>query len=228
MAAPLHPITVPIADGSSVSGLLCLPEQPRACLVFAHGAGAGMDHPFMATVAEGLAQRAVATLRFQFPFIERGSKRPDAPPVARAAVRAAVAEARRRLPDVVLFAGGKSFGGRMTSQAQVEAPLEGVRGIVFVGFPLHPAGKPSQERAAHLRELDCPMLFLQGTRDELADLALLQEVLEPLGDRVTLKVIEDADHAFHVRARSGRTDDEVRDAMVETMVAWFDQACSGS
>jgi predicted alpha/beta-hydrolase family hydrolase len=223
MAAPLHPITVPIADGSSVSGLLCLPEQPRACLVLAHGAGAGMDHPFMAAVAEGLARRAVATLRFQFPFIERGSKRPDAPPVARAAVRAAVAEARRRLPDVALFAGGKSFGGRMTSQAQAEARLEGVRGLVFLGFPLHPAGKPSQERAAHLREVRCPMLFLQGTRDELADVALLREVLKPLAERVTLEIIDDADHSFHVRARSGRTDDEVREAMVDAMVAWFDR-----
>lgn len=228
MAASLHPITVPIADASAVSGWFCLPEHPRACLVLAHGAGAGMDHPFMAAMAEGLARRAVATLRFQFPFIERGSKRPDAPPVARAAVRAAVAEARRRLPDVPLFAGGKSFGGRMSSQAQAEAPLEGVRGLVFLGFPLHPAGKPSQERAAHLREVGCPMLFLQGTRDDLADLTLLQEVLTPLADRVTLKVIDDADHAFHVRARSGQTDAEVREAMIETMATWFDQACSGS
>jgi predicted alpha/beta-hydrolase family hydrolase len=221
MAARVDPITIPIADGSAVPGLLCLPEAPRACFVFAHGAGAGMDHAFMAAMAEGLAQRGVATLRFQFPFMARGTRRPDTPPVARAAVRAAVAEARRRLPDLPLFAGGKSFGGRMSSQAQAEAPLEGVRGIVFVGFPLHPAGKPSQERAAHLREVGCPMLFLQGTRDELADLTLLQQVLKPLGDRVTLQVIEDADHAFHVRARSGRTDAEVRDAMIETMVAWF-------
>jgi predicted alpha/beta-hydrolase family hydrolase len=221
MAQSLHPITIAIEDGSSVSGLLCLPTEPLNCFVLAHGAGAGMAHPFMAAVADGLAQRGVATLRFQFPFMERGSKRPDSPPVAHAAVRAAVNEAHRRLPDVPLFAGGKSFGGRMTSQAQAQASMPGVRGLVFIGFPLHPAGKPSQERAAHLQKVDCPMLFLQGTRDELAELTLLQDVLGPLGDRVTLKVIEDADHSFHVRARSGQTDDQVREAMIEAMVNWF-------
>jgi predicted alpha/beta-hydrolase family hydrolase len=180
-----------------------------------------MDHPFMAAFATALAERAVATLRFQFPFMERGSKRPDSPAVAHAAIRAAVADARRRLPDLPLFAGGKSFGGRMTSQTQAEAPMEGVRGLVFVGFPLHPAGKPSQERAAHLHQVNCPMLFLQGTRDELADLTLLKNVLAPLRDRVTLKVFEDADHSFHVRARSCQTDDQVRAAMIEAMVNWF-------
>jgi len=221
MAQSLHPITIAIEDGSSVSGLLCLPTEPLNCFVLAHGAGAGMAHPFMAAVADGLAQRGVATLRYQFPFMERGSKRPDSPAVAHAAVRAAVNEAHRRLPDVPLFAGGKSFGGRMTSQAQAQASLPGVRGLVFIGFPLHPAGKPSQERAAHLQKVDCPMLFLQGTRDELAELTLLRDVLDPLGDRVTLKVIEDADHSFHVRARSGQTDDQVREAMVEAMVSWF-------
>ena len=221
MAQSLHPIMIPIEDGSSVSGLLCLPTEPLNCFVLAHGAGAGMAHPFMAAVADGLAQRGVATLRYQFPFMERGSKRPDSPAVAHAAVRAAVSEAHRRLPDVPLFAGGKSFGGRMTSQAQAQAPMPGVRGLVFIGFPLHPAGKPSQERAAHLQKVDCPMLFLQGTRDELAELTLLQDVLDPLGDRVTLKVIEDADHSFHVRARSGQTDDQVRAAMIEAMVGWF-------
>ena len=221
MAPSLQPVTVPIADGSSVRGLLCLPEAARNCLVLAHGAGAGMEHPFMAAVADGLARRAVATLRFQFPYIERGSKRPDSPRVAQATVRAAVAEARRQLPDLTLFAGGKSFGGRMTSQAQAEAPLEGVRGIVFIGFPLHPAGKPAQERAAHLHSVGCPMLFLQGTRDELAEPVLLRSALNPLGDRVTLKMIEDADHSFHVRARSGQTDDQVREAMIDAMVDWF-------
>ena len=220
-SSSVQQVTVPIDDGSSVSGLLCAPAASRGCLVVAHGAGAGMDHPFMAAVATALAERAIATLRYQCPFMERGSKRPDSPAVAHAAVRAAVAEARRRLPDLPLFAGGKSFGGRMTSQTQAEAPMEGVRGLVFIGFPLHPAGKPSQERAAHLHQVNCPMLFLQGTRDELADLTLLRNVLDPLQDRVTLKVFEDADHSFHVRARSGQTDDQVRVAMIDAMVNWF-------
>ena len=220
-SSSVQQVTVPIDDGSSVSGLLCAPAASCGCLVVAHGAGAGMDHPFMAAVATALAERAIATLRYQFPFMERGSKRPDSPAVAHAAVRAAVAEARRRLPDLPLFAGGKSFGGRMTSQTQAEAPMEGVRGLVFIGFPLHPAGKPSQERAAHLHQVNCPMLFLQGTRDELADLTLLRNVLDPLQDRVTLKVFEDADHSFHVRARSGQTDDQVRAAMIEAVVNWF-------
>jgi len=221
MGFSVQQVTVPLDDGSSVSGLLCAPPNSRGCLVLAHGAGAGMDHPFMAAVATALAEHAIATLRFQFPYMERGSKRPDSPPVAHAAVRAAVAEARRRLPGLPLFAGGKSFGGRMTSQTQAEAPMEGVRGLVFIGFPLHAAGKPSQERAAHLHQVKCPMLFLQGTRDELADLTLLRSVLEPLQDRVTLKVFEDADHSFHVRARSGQTDDQVRAAMIEAVVNWL-------
>ena len=222
MNPSVHQVTVPIDEASAVSGLLCTPANPQGCLVLAHGAGAGMAHPFMAAVAEALAQRGMATLRFQFPFMERGSKRPDSPPVAHAAVRAAVAEARRRLPGLPLFAGGKSFGGRMSSQAQAQAPMEGVRGLVFIGFPLHAAGKPSQERAAHLLQVNCPMLFLQGTRDELADLALLRNVLDLLRDRATLKIFEDADHSFHVRARSGQTDDQVRAAMIEAMVNWFE------
>jgi predicted alpha/beta-hydrolase family hydrolase len=204
-----------------VSALLCVPANARACFVFAHGAGAGMDHAFMTSMAEALAGQAVATLRYQFPYMERGSKRPDPPRVAHAAVRAAVAEASRRLPQLPLFAGGKSFGGRMTSQAQAESALDGVQGLVFIGFPLHPAGKPSRERATHLLQVDCPMLFLQGTRDELADLSLLHEALKPLHERATLKILEDADHAFHVRARSGWNDAQVRDAMVQAMVGWF-------
>ena len=219
--SPMDRIAIPIPDAEAVSALLCVPANARACFVFAHGAGAGMDHAFMAAMAQELADRGVATLRYQFPYMERGSKRPDPPRIAHAAVRAAVAEAGRRLPKLPLFAGGKSFGGRMSSQAQAESALPGVRGLVFVGFPLHPAGKPSQERATHLREIDCPMLFLQGTRDELADLALLRDVLKPLGDRATLRIFEDADHSFHVRARSGQTDDQVRRAMVEAMVKWF-------
>jgi len=214
-------ISVQLPEAEPVSALLCVPADAHACFVFAHGAGAGMDHAFMAAMAEALAERGVATLRYQFPYMERGSKRPDPPRIAHAAVRAAVAEAGRRLPKLPLFAGGKSFGGRMSSQTQAESAMPGVRGLVFVGFPLHPAGKPSQERAAHLLKVDCRMLFLQGTRDELAELSLLQEVLKPLGERATLKIFDDADHSFHVRARSGQTDDQVRAAMVEAMVQWF-------
>src|SRR6476620_10433186 len=158
-------LAIPLAAGGTTSGLLDVPADPRACYVFAHGAGAGMHHTFMAAIAGGLAERGVATLRFQFPYMEQGSKRPDLPKVAHGAVRAAVQEAAARLPGVPLFAGGKSFGGRMTSQAQAAQPLPQVRGIVFVGFPLHPAGKPSIERAGHLADVEVPMLFLQGTRD---------------------------------------------------------------
>jgi uncharacterized protein len=172
-------------------------------------------------VADALAGERVATLRYQFPYMERGSKRVDAPPVAHAAVRAAVAEASRRLPGLPLFAGGRSFGGRMTSQAQALAPLAGVRGLAFVGFPLHPAGKPGVERARHLADVAIPMLFLQGTRDELADLALLRSVVEPLGQRATLHVVDAADHSFHVRASSGRKDAEVVLELARTMSAWF-------
>lgn len=220
--APADRISLRIDDTTSVSARLCAPAQARACFVFAHGAGAGMDHAFMVAMADELADRGVATLRYQFPYMERGSKRPDAPPVAHAAVRAAVAEAVGRLPRTPVFAGGKSFGGRMTSQAQAASAMPGVRGLVFVGFPLHPAGRPSRERAAHLEQVACPMLFLQGTRDELADLALLRQAVAPLGERATLQVFDDADHAFHVRVRSGRTDDQVRSALAQTMAEWFD------
>jgi uncharacterized protein len=210
-----------LADNSSVSALLSLPASPSACYVFAHGAGAGMAHSFMAAFANGLAERGVACLRYQFPYMEQGSKRPDVPKVAHAAVRAAVAEAAQRLPGLPLFAGGKSFGGRMSSQAQSAWPLPAVKGLVFVGFPLHPAGKPSDERAAHLAEVQVPMLFLQGTRDELADLALLRPVVERLGERATLKLFDDADHAFHVRARSGSNDAQVLAAMLDAAVEWM-------
>ncbi len=219
-----HPSTqrlrITIGAESSVSALLRAPEKAWAGYVFGHGAGAGMDHAFMASFANGLAERGIATLRYQFPYMEQGSKRPDVPQVAHAAVRAAVAEATRRLPGLALFAGGKSFGGRMTSQAQALAPLSGVRGLVFAGFPLHPAGKPSDERAKHLLAVECPMLFLQGTRDELAALAWLQPMLLSLGERATLALFEDADHAFHVRARGGRTDAQTLDAMLDTVAGW--------
>ena len=205
-----------------VSALLDEPASARACLVLAHGAGAGMHHAFLAATALGLAQRGIATLRYQFPYLERGSKRPDAPALAHATVRAAVGEAARLLPGLPLLAGGKSFGGRMTSQAQAAGALPGVCGLVFIGFPLHPAGKPGTERAAHLVDVKLPMLFLQGTRDELAALELLQPVVDALGARATLALLADADHSFHVPARSGRTDAEVLEALLDTLITWFD------
>lgn len=213
-------LTIATGD-ASVSALLLAPTDARACYVLAHGAGAGMTHPFMGATAHGLAMRGIATLRYQFPYMERGSRRPDTPRVAHGAVRAAVVEAAHRLPGLPLFAGGKSFGGRMTSQAQAAAPLPGVRGLVFLGFPLHPAGKPSEERAAHLLEVDVPMLFLQGSRDELASLALLEPVIAKLGAKATLAVFADADHSLYVPARSGRTDAQVLDEALDTLVAWI-------
>lgn len=219
--APFERLRIDIDVGSSVSALLCDPADASAGFVFAHGAGAGMTHEFMTRFANGLAERGIATLRYQFSFMEKGSKRPDVPKVAHAAVRAAVAEAARRWPRRPLFAGGKSFGGRMTSQAHALSPLPGVRGLVFVGFPLHPAGKPADERAKHLSEITSPMLFLQGTRDELASLDLMQRLVERLGnDRATLAVVEDADHAFHVRARSGRSDAQALAGMLDVMAGW--------
>jgi predicted alpha/beta-hydrolase family hydrolase len=214
-------IAIDDADGTTVGALLTAPPGANAGYVFAHGAGAGMEHSFMAAFAGGLAERGIATLRYQFPYMERGSKRPDAPKVAHAAVRAAVAQAARSLPGLALFAGGKSFGGRMTSQAQAASPLPGVEGLVFVGFPLHPAGKPSDERAAHLLNVTVPMLFLQGTRDELAQLDLLQPVIARLGDKAALELFDDADHSFHVRASSGRTDAQVLAAMLDAMARWI-------
>lgn len=215
-----QPLRIEIDAERSVSALLRVPDDARAGFVFAHGAGAGMTHRFMADFADGLAERGIATLRYQFPYMEHGSKRPDVPKVAHAAVRAAVAEAGRRLPRLPLFAGGKSFGGRMTSQAQAAAPLPGVRGLVFVGFPLHAAGKPEDTRGAHLLDVQLPMLFLQGTRDELATLDLLQALVQRLGERATLALFDDADHSFHVRARSGGSDAQTRAAMLDVMSAW--------
>lgn len=219
------PVTVPIEglDGlEGLSGLLIAPDAAVACFVFAHGAGAGMAHPFMAQLSQALAERRIATLRYQFPGMQRGSRRPDSPAVAHAAVRAAVADARRRLPSLPLIAGGKSFGGRMTSQAQALETLDGVVGLVFVGFPLHPAGKPGLERAEHLRKVRVPMLFLQGSRDELALPALVTEAVAPLGTRSSLQMFEDADHSFHVRARSGRTDEQVLEELSIAIAEWTD------
>ena len=217
---PAEPIAIDVDAQTRVSALLLTPPRASACFVFAHGAGAGMAHPFMAAFAAGLAERGIATLRYQFPTMERGGKRPDSPKVAHAAVRAAVAEARRQLPNVPLVAGGKSFGGRMTSQAQALAPLEGVAGLAFLGFPLHPATQPSRERARHLADVTIPMLFLQGTRDALADLGELEPVCAALGSRATLKLFADADHSFHVPARTGRKDAEVRAGMLDAFAAW--------
>jgi predicted alpha/beta-hydrolase family hydrolase len=210
-----------IDDLASVSALLLRPDNARAGFVFAHGAGAGMAHPFMETVARGLADRGIASLRYQFPYMEKGGRRPDAPAVAHATVRAAVAEAARRWPGLPLIAGGKSFGGRMSSQAQAIAALPGVRGLAFLGFPLHPAGKPSTSRAGHLSELKIPMLFLQGTRDDLADMTLLEPVVNGLGDLASLHVVPEGDHSLHVPARSGRNNREVMGEVLDAMSAWI-------
>jgi len=220
MSEQAQPLSIPLADGQAVSGLLQMPPDARACYVMAHGAGAGMAHPFMTALANDLASRAIATVRYQFPYMERGSKRPDSPKVAHATVRAAVAEASRLTPGLALVAGGRSFGGRMTSQAQAASPLPGVCGLAFVGFPLHPAGQPSDERAVHLADVQVPLLFLQGTRDELADLPLLARLAERLGPRATLTLFDEADHSFHVPARTGRKDADVRAEMADALAGW--------
>jgi uncharacterized protein len=219
-------LRIEIGAGETVSGLLMRPPQARACYVFAHGAGAGMIHSSMETVATGLGERGIASLRYQFSYMEKGSKRPDAPKVAHAAVRAAVAEAARCCPSLPLIAGGRSFGGRMTSQAQALAPLSGVRGLAFLGFPLHPAGKPSSDRAKHLTDVKIPMLFLQGTRDALAELNLLEPVVRGLGSRATLHLLEGADHSFHVLKSSGRNDRAVLDEALDAFSEWVQTVVS--
>jgi predicted alpha/beta-hydrolase family hydrolase len=216
-------LTIPVQGRPAMSGLFLRPAGARACYVMAHGAGAGMRHAFMEAMAAELATRRIATLRYQFPFMEQGGKRPDPPHVAHAAVRAAVAEARRLAPDLPLVAGGKSFGGRMTSQAQAEEPLPEVRGLVFVGFPLHPANRPSRTRAEHLAGVQVPMLFLQGTRDALAAVELVRATADDLGSRATLHLVPDADHAFHVPVRSGRKDLDVRSEMADALSSWLDE-----
>jgi predicted alpha/beta-hydrolase family hydrolase len=209
-------------DGANeVSALLLRPPAARACYVFAHGAGAGMTHQFMETVATGLCERGIATLRYQFPYMEKRSRRPDAPAIAHATVRAAVAEAARSCPGLGLIAGGKSFGGRMTSQAQAVAPLAGVLGLAFLGFPLHPAGKPSDTRAKHLFDVRVPMLFIQGTRDKLAESQLLEPLVKRLGKYASLHQLQHADHSFHVPARSGRNDRDAMSEVINTLSAWI-------
>jgi len=215
------PLSIALADGSTVSGLWQRPADARACYVMAHGAGAGMTHPSMAAFADELVRRGIATLRYQFPYMERGSKRPDAPKIAHAAVRASVAEAGRLAPDLALYAGGRSFGGRMTSQAQALSPLPGVRGLAFLGFPLHPAGQPSDARGEHLSDVRVPMLFLQGTHDDLAHLPLITALVERLGARATLALFDAADHSFHVPARTGRKDADVRAEVADVLVHWI-------
>jgi predicted alpha/beta-hydrolase family hydrolase len=209
-------------DVRQVSGLLQVPSQARACYVLAHGAGAGMAHPFMVGIADGLAERGIATLRYQFPYMEQGSKRPDVPKLAQATVRAAVTQACHLVPKLALVAGGKSFGGRMTSQAQAESPLPRVRGLAFLGFPLHAAGRPSDERAKHLTKVEIPMQFLQGTRDALADRHLIEKLTQQLGPRATLNLLSDADHSFHVPARSGRKDADIRVEVLDALATWIE------
>jgi uncharacterized protein len=226
-AATPQPLRLEIASADSVSALLMKPPQARACYVLAHGAGAGMAHASMEVIASGLADRGIATLRYQFPYMEKGSKRPDSPAVAHAAVRAAVAEAARCCAGLPLIAGGKSFGGRMTSQAQAIDALPAVRGLAFFAFPLHPAGKPSSDRAKHLADVEIPMLFLQGTRDALAELSLLEPVIKKLGKPATLHLVREADHSFHVLKSSGRNDREVMTEVLDAFAAWVDKLVGG-
>jgi len=207
---------------SSVSAMLLKPAKARACYVFAHGAGAGMAHSFMEASATELDERGIATLRYQFVYMEKGGGRPDSPKLAHAVVRAAVTKAGELLPKVPLIAGGKSFGGRMTSQAQALSPLAGVRGLAFLGFPLHAAGQASDERAAHLFDVRVPMLFVQGTRDALADMKLMKPLITKLGARATLHTVDDADHSFHVPAKSGRKDPQVRREFLDAFAGWVD------
>ncbi len=221
MRAHPEPLQFDISPDTRVSALWQRPDDALACYVLAHGAGAGMNHPFMAAMAAELTDRGVATLRYQFPYVERHSRRPDSEAVCQATVRAAVATAQALDPGLPTFAGGKSFGGRMTSQAQAVAPLPQVRGLIFLGFPLHPAGNPSIRRAEHLQRIRIPMLFLQGTRDALADLALLQPVIDGLGTFAGLRLSAGADHSFHVLQSSGTTDVKVRSALADDMVAWL-------
>jgi predicted alpha/beta-hydrolase family hydrolase len=216
-------VTFPVGESRTVSGLLRTPAKSRACLVLAHGAGAGMSHPSMEALATGLSQRGLATFRYQFPYMEAGGGRPDPPRIAHATVRAAVAEAAHLAPGLLLIAGGRSFGGRMTSQTQAASPLPGVGGLVFFAFPLHPPKQVSAERATHLQDVHIPMLFLQGSRDAMADPHELQRLGERLGDRATLKTLEHADHAFHVPARSGRTDCAVLDEALDAFADWYER-----
>jgi len=220
-------VTIPVGDGS-VSGLLLRPDGAKALYLFAHGAGVGMAHPSMETNARGLAERGIATLRYQFPYMEKGGARPDPPKVAHAAVRAAAAVAASVAGDLPLFAGGRSYGGRMTSQAQALSPIPDVSGLVFLGFPLHPAGAPASDRGDHLANVSVPMLFVSGDRDALAEMSLLQPLVARLGDRATLCVIADGDHSLRVRAKSGRTSDGAQAEALDAVAKWIEEQSSRS
>jgi predicted alpha/beta-hydrolase family hydrolase len=213
-------LAIPVVGGQ-VSGLLLRPDDAKALYVFAHGAGVGMNHPSMASNAQGLAELGIATLRFQFPYMEKGGGRPDPPGIAHATVRAAVAKAAELAPELPLFAGGRSYGGRMTSQAQSIAPLPWVRGLVFLGFPLHAAGKPGNERADHLERIEIPMLFVSGSRDALAEMALLKPLVAGLGERATLHIVEGGDHGLRVLVSSGRTNDDAQAEALDAMAQWM-------
>jgi predicted alpha/beta-hydrolase family hydrolase len=218
----MEPLKTVISVGEEcVSGLMLRPADAKALYLFAHGAGVGMTHKTMAANAEGLSARGIATLRYQFLYMEKGAKRPDPPKLAHAVVRAAAAQAALLAPDLPLFAGGRSFGGRMTSQAQAEAAIPGVRGLAFLGFPLHPAGKPGVERAHHLARVRVPLLFISGARDALAELELLRLVVTDLGERATLRVIECADHSFKVAAKSGRTSGDAETEALDALADWI-------
>ena len=216
-----QPVSIDVDAATRVSGLLTSPPAAKACFVVAHGAGAGMQHPFMANLAADLAGRGIATLRYQFPYMEKGGRRPDPPARCHATVRAAVDAAHALLPALPLFAGGKSFGGRMTSQAQAANPLPGVRGLAFLGFPLHPPKQPSDSRAAHLLKVEIPMLFLQGARDVYAEPELLNPLITLLAERATLMLMPDADHSFRVPARSSLTDRQINDDMINGLAGWI-------
>jgi uncharacterized protein len=221
-------VEIVIGDAARVSGILIAPRDSKACFVLAHGAGAGMRHPFMAKLANDLAELRIATLRYQFPYMEKGGKRPDTPTVCHAAVRAAVAAAAAFVPSLPLIAGGKSFGGRMTSQAQALDPLAGVRGLVFLGFPLHPPKQPSDARGEHLARVQIPMLFLQGARDAFAEPELLNPLVKRLAARATLCLLRDADHSFHVPAKSGVNDAEIHAEMLAALATWTEAVAASS
>jgi predicted alpha/beta-hydrolase family hydrolase len=216
------PVDIHVDNANRVSGILIAPERSKACFVVAHGAGAGMLHPFMVSLANDLAAREIATLRYQFPYMERQGRRPDPPAICHATVRAAVAAAGALVPSLPLIAGGKSFGGRMTSQAQAAQPLPQVRGLIFLGFPLHPPKQPSDSRGEHLSKVQIPMLFLQGTRDEFAELTLLDPFVKRLGSRAALRLLADADHSFRVPSRSTLTNRQVNDEMLTALTTWVE------
>jgi predicted alpha/beta-hydrolase family hydrolase len=222
MTPLVQELRIPVSESvGEVSGLLLRPDTAKVLLLLAHGAGAGMRHNFMESLSATLGERGVATLRYQFPYMEKESKRPDAEGVLTDTVRAAVTATEQLAGDLPLFAGGKSMGGRMTSVAAAKKPLPNVRGLVFFGFPLHAAGKPSDERGRHLMELQTPMLFLQGSRDTLSDLTLLRRLCARIGKRAELFLIEGGDHSFHMLKSGGRSDTQVRQEIADKTANWM-------